>query len=155
MKRTRFKAAFLTFLILAWCALSGASEAGRVYSVEENPVTSLTTYPYRVVSDSFELYLSQEDLEALDQDTYFEEMNRFLENLEEDLSEAREFLKDYLKEEVPPIRVALRLSSIIRIDIEGAGATDCVGAKDGCATMVRLSNSLFRKPRGGKVSDPL
>ena len=98
MKRTRFKAAFLTFLILAWCALSGASEAGRVYSVEENPVTSLTTYPYRVVSDSFELYLSQEDLDALDQDTYFEEMNRFLENLEEDLSEAREFLKDYLKQ---------------------------------------------------------
>ena len=105
MKRTRFKAAFLTFLILAWCALSGAAEAGRVYSVEENPVTSLTTYPYRVVSDSFELYLSQEDLDALDQDTYFEEMNRFLENLEEDLTEAREFLKDYLKEEVPPVRI--------------------------------------------------
>ena len=105
MKRTRFKAAFLTFLILALCAVSSIAKAGRVYSVEKNPVTSLKTYPYRVVSDSFELYLSQEDLDALDQDTYFDEMNRFLENLEEDLTEAREFLKDYLKEEVPPIRI--------------------------------------------------
>lgn len=92
-------------LVLAWCAVSPAVAAGRTYTVEETPAEIHKTYPYRVVSDSFVLYLSQEDLDSVDKDAYYDGMNRFLEYLEEDFSEAKEYLKDYLKEEVPPIRI--------------------------------------------------
>lgn len=105
MRKAERLASLVLVLMLVWCAFPHTAEAGRTYTVEETPVEVLKTYPYRVVSDSFVLYLSQEDIDSQDRDAYFDGMNRFLENLEEDLSEAREYLKDYLTDDVQPIEI--------------------------------------------------
>ena len=99
------RAALALVLVLLTGLIAGAAAESRTYTVEDNPEVSRMIYPYRVVSESAVLYLSGEDIDLLGEETYYAGMYRLLENMEEDFAEAREVLKDYLKEEIPPIDI--------------------------------------------------
>ena len=106
MKRISLCVALLMTLVLACHAVPGFAENDFRDQIEENTEENRVFYPYKVVTGSAVLYLAQEDIELLGEEAYFAGLNRILEYLEDDFAEAREILKDWLKDDIPPVRIS-------------------------------------------------
>ena len=106
VKMLFFCAALLLITMITGFIISGEAEEGMKYQTEENPEESRMYYPYKIVSHSAVIYLAQEDIDLLGEEAYYAGLNMLLEHMENDFSEAREILKDYLKDEIPPVRIS-------------------------------------------------
>lgn len=121
-KRYSFVRALCLILALlmlsASLAACGSEEKPKI---EENTAWNAETYPYVVHTKSATWYLAADDIALLGEDAYFEGLYAILENQEPDFADAREALKGYIDDDIPPIE--------IRTDFCGkAGMSETAGA---------------------------
>ena len=63
------------------------------------------TYPYQIKTESATWHLAKADIEALGEDAFFEELYALLDDAEADMRDAREALKGYIPDEIPPVDI--------------------------------------------------
>ena len=101
--------------MLAACGSQGKPK------IEENKGENAETYPYVVQTKSATWYLAADDIALLGEDAFYEGLYALLENQEADFADAREALKGYIDDDVPPVE--------IRTDFSGkAEASELFGA---------------------------
>ena len=98
----------LLCLILALLMLSGMLAACGSPSkpkIEENTGWIAETYPYVVHMKSATWYLASDDIALLGEEAFFDGLYAILENQEQDFADAREALKGYIDDDIPPIEI--------------------------------------------------
>ena len=63
------------------------------------------TYPYLIKTESATWYLSKADIESLGEDAFYEGLYAVLDDAEADMRDAREALKGYIPDEIPPVDI--------------------------------------------------
>lgn len=92
-------------LLSALLSACGPSVSSSRPETEKNQGDNKLDYPYLVHTASSTWYLAAADLELLGEDAYYAGLYEILENLELDFADAREALKGYIPEEIPPIDI--------------------------------------------------
>ena len=105
MKRYMHSTALLIVLVLMTGLLAGAAAENKGYIIEENPGKNQNSYPYRIISDSAVLYLGRADIELLGEEAFYAGLDLIMASMETDFTQARETLKDYLKEGLLPVSI--------------------------------------------------
>ena len=118
---TFFITVFMLAVLCTGC--SGPNEQTNEYKIEENTADNKATYPYVVHTDSAIWYLSQDDIDLLGEDVFFEGLSDILQYQDSDFSDARAALSGFIQDKVEPIE--------IRTDFcgkAGISKTEIVGA---------------------------
>lgn len=108
MKRNEWRKLAAFALLLALCAalLAGCGKGGdEPFRLEKNEGRNAASYPYVVHMDSATWYLAKADMELLGEDAYLEGFRALAANQEADFSDAREALKGFIWEEIPPVEI--------------------------------------------------
>lgn len=107
--------------LLMLTAMLDACGSSSKPKLEKNTRDDAETYPYVVHTASATWYLAAADIALMGEDAFYEGFYKLLENQEADFADAREALKGYIDEEIPPIE--------IRTDFSGrAEASQIYGA---------------------------
>ena len=106
MKRTAMRrfALALTVAVLITAAACGCARQQR-YKKTENTDELADTYPYLVKTESATWYLAKVDIELVGEDVFYEELFALLDDAEADFADARDALKGYVFEEIPPVEI--------------------------------------------------
>lgn len=99
MKRLRM---MLLAVLLLFAACTGCAET---YQKEENTGRDKDTHPWLIRTPSAVWHLAKSDIELLGEEAYFEGLYKALENMEADFADAREALKGYIPDEIPPVDI--------------------------------------------------
>ena len=86
-------------ITLAACGSQGKPK------IEKNTRDDAATYPYVVHTKSATWYLAADDIALLGEDAFYEGLYSTIELQEQDFADAREALKGYIDEDVPPIEI--------------------------------------------------
>lgn len=92
----------LALLMLTALAACGSPSRPKI---EENRGENAATYPFVVHTKSAVWYLAADDIALLGEDAFYEGLYAILENQEQDFADAREALKGFIDEEIPPVEI--------------------------------------------------
>lgn len=96
-------------LALLIAALTAASVPGcatpRGYKKTKTTGELAETYPYQIETESATWHLAKADIDSLGEDVFFEELYAILDDAEADMRDAREALKGYIPDEIPPVDI--------------------------------------------------
>lgn len=95
---------FLLALLMLTTLLCACSSQGKP-KIEENKGENAATYPYVVHTKSATWYLAADDIALLGEDAFYDGLYAIIELQEQDFADAREALKGYIDEDVPPIEI--------------------------------------------------
>ena len=103
----KIAALLLIFSVMIALSTAGAYAAGQPceYAVEENTAENKTTYPYIVRTGSAVWYLSEDDIELMGEDAFFEGLWDILRYQDADFADARAALSGFIREEAEPVEI--------------------------------------------------
>ena len=93
----------LCAVLIAVSVIGCAGQKG--YNKTENMGELAETYPYLVKTDSAAWYLAKADIELLGEDAFYEGLYSMLDDAEADMRDAREALKGFIPDEIPPVDI--------------------------------------------------
>ena len=99
----RFTLLLLSALLMAMLIPGCSGRKG--YKKTANTGEQAGTYPYLVKTEYATWYLAKADIEMLGEDAFFEGLYAVLDDAEADMRDAREALKGYIPDEIPPIDI--------------------------------------------------
>ena len=92
----------LALLMLTVLAACGSPSRPKI---EENRGENAETYPFVVHTKSATWYLAADDIAMMGEDAFYEGLYAILKNQEQDFADAREALKGFIDEEIPPVEI--------------------------------------------------
>ena len=106
MKRTGIRLPALALLCAMLIAALVCGCAGRQgYKKAENTGDRADEYPYLVKTESATWYLAKADVELLGEDAFDKGLYAMLDDAEADMRDAREALKGFIPDEIPPVDI--------------------------------------------------
>ncbi|MBR0134933.1 MAG: hypothetical protein IJM18_01915 [Clostridia bacterium] len=106
MKTTGIRRSFPALLIAAllFTLVCGCARQ-RGYQKTANTGGRADEYPYLVKTESATWYLAKADEESLGEDAFYEGLYALLDDAEADMRDAREALKGFIPDEIPPVDI--------------------------------------------------
>lgn len=99
----RFALVLLSAVMIALLFIGCAGQQG--YKKTENSGDRADEYPYLVKTESAAWYLAKADIELLGEDVFYEGLYAMLDDAEADMRDAREALKGFIPDEIPPVDI--------------------------------------------------
>ena len=99
----RFALFLLIAVLIAMLSCGSAEQQG--YTKTENTGERADTHPYLVKTESATWYLAKADIELLGENAFFEGLYAMLDDAEADMRDAREALKGFIPDEIPPVDI--------------------------------------------------
>lgn len=97
--------AMILALLTAAALLVGCGTSERKIQAEPNTSYNADRYPYVLRTESATWYLAKDDIEMMGEDAFFENLYALIDDAEADFKDAREALKGYIPDEIPPVDI--------------------------------------------------